>query len=132
MTETFASLGSSLPKADGNGLSDMGPELLRDRKKIRAAVILFDCSEMVEKTDTGDRIAKVRIRRIEVIHNREDAAIMQRLLMRAWEERTGAAVLPFELEQEVIKAFESFDEGEAEEKTADEPLFDEGEGDPKE
>src|SRR6476620_7888304 len=84
MTETFASLGSSLPKADGNGLSDMGPELLRDRKKIRAAVILFDCSEMVEKTDTGDRIAKVRIRRIEVIPNREDAAIMQRLLMRAW------------------------------------------------
>jgi len=105
MTEVSPKLGGRLPVGDGNGMIDMGYELASNPSKIRAAVILFDCSDVTEKTDSGDRTVKVRVRRIEVIRNPEDFGQMQRLLLREFERRTGKAVLPFELEKDVELAF---------------------------
>jgi hypothetical protein len=72
---------------------------------MRVAVIVFDCQNVTRETD-GEMKAKVRVRRVEVVTRPEDAAQMQRLLMRAFEERTGQVTLPLELEEDIRAAFE--------------------------
>ena len=104
MSEVSVALGGNLPSGDANGLIDLGSEFTKDmasRKKIRAAIVLFDIQKVTEKTDDGSRTAVVRIRRVEVIRNSEDFNIMQRLTMREFERRTGQQTLPFELEQDI-------------------------------
>jgi hypothetical protein len=104
MSEVTVALGGNLPTGDANGLIDMGSEFVKDeasKKKIRAAIVLFDIQKEVRKTDDGSRTAVARIRRIEVVRDSDDFTIMQRLLMREFERRTGQATLPFELEQDI-------------------------------
>ena len=111
MSELHPTLKGSLPKGDGNGLNAIGYDLAENPKLMRVAVMLFDCEEITEKVDSGDRKIKVRVRRIEVIRNTDDAMAMRRLLMRAFEERSGKVVLPLELENDVNAAFEEMGEG---------------------
>lgn len=99
-------LAGKLPKGDGNGLAEMAPELEKNRKQIRVAVVLFDVASYAQTTDDGTAEVKVRIRRIEAITDPDDAAAMERLLMRQFERRTGQTVLPIDLEADVEKAFE--------------------------
>lgn len=102
--EIAVKLAAKLPSGDGNGLAGLGYRLTSDpaaRRQIRAAIILFDIAEVAEKTDDGSQIAKARIRRIEVIQDGDDFTVMQRILMREFERRTGQTTLPFELEQDI-------------------------------
>lgn len=111
MNEVTVALGGKLPKGDANGLVDLGNKLTIDRearKQIRAAIVLFDVKDVKEDTDDASMVATLRIRRIEVLQDPEDFGLMQRLLMREWERRTGQTVLPFALEEDVNILFKNF------------------------
>jgi hypothetical protein len=109
MSGKNAKLQASLPKGDGNGLGSMASELVADPAQVRVGLVLFDVGSLETATDSGEVTAKVRLRRIEVITHTDDAAVMRRILMRAFERRTGQTTLPFDLEQDVETAFEGID-----------------------
>jgi hypothetical protein len=100
-----AKMSSSLPTGDGNGLAAIASELIENPNKVHVIVALVDCVEVTQKTDTGDVIPKARIRRLEAVTDPEDGRRMRTLLRREFERRTGKTVLPFELEDEMRRAF---------------------------
>jgi hypothetical protein len=104
--EITAVLGASLPKGEHNGLTPYARLLADKPKKIRPVLALIDCVTITENTDDGSQKAKVRIRRIELITDEGDAKIIERCLLRAFETRTGAVTLPFDLESDVRSAFD--------------------------
>lgn len=111
-TEVDVRLGSTgLPKGDANGLAPHSSMLVRpeNRKKLWVALAILSVPVLVEDTDKNSTQAKVRIRRVELIVDPADANDLQRILMRAYERRTGAAVLPLELEHDVEAAFNGLD-----------------------
>lgn len=107
--EITASLAAALPKGEHNGLSPYARLFADYPRKIRPALVLLDCTESKLKHGDGSQVAKVRIRRIELILNADDAKVLQRILERAFETRTGAVTLPFDLEADVKAAFDDVD-----------------------
>lgn len=105
MTNVRPALLGKLPNGDGNGLSAITSAMTKEPGRIRVGIVLFDADRLVEKTDDGDHEIRARIRRIEVITDPEDAGVMERILMRQFERRTGQTTLPFELEQDIREAF---------------------------
>lgn len=101
-----ANLSGALPDGPGNGLAAIAAELISNPSKVHVVVALLDTVKIVETVDDGGRKATVRIRRVEVITDPDDAARMRNLLQREFERRTGQVVLPFELEEDVRQAFE--------------------------
>jgi len=102
-----ASLAGSLPKGSANGLDAITADMLRDPSRVHVAVVLLDCSKITRKTDEGDEVPTVRVRRIEALTDDADQRVARRLLEREWERRTGGQTLPFELEQDVQAAFDA-------------------------
>ena len=100
-----AKMSSSLPTGDGNGLAAIAAELVENPNKVHVVVALIDCMTITQNTDTGDVIPTTRVRRIEVVTDPEDGRRMRTLLRREFERRTGKTVLPFELEDEMRRAF---------------------------
>lgn len=99
------SLSGSLPKGDANGLAAIAAELVEDPERVHVVIALVDCSKVTSKTDTGDVVPTVRVRRIEAIADRDDGQRLRMLLQRQYERRTGKTVLPFDLEQDLRAAF---------------------------
>lgn len=146
--EITAALAAALPKGEHNGLAPYARLLADFPRKVRVCVALVDCTKSTLKHGDGTTVATARIKRIELITDEADAKIMSRILLRAFETRTGAVTLPFELEADVKSAFEDiqlddpddvrFEELEAEEnrlaakeaKEAEEAAADEPENDP--
>lgn len=112
MTNVRPALLGKLPNGDGNGLSAITSAMTKEPGRIRVGIVLFDADRLVEKTDDGDHEIRARIRRIEVITDPEDAGVMERILMRQFERRTGQTTLPFELEQDIREAFTGADDAE--------------------
>lgn len=103
---TEIKLTSALPKGESiNGLTTLASNLTSEPEQMHVAVIVFDCSKITIDTDTGEAIPTARIRRIEPITRPEDKKRLNSLTRRAFEERTGKAVLPLELEDELRSAF---------------------------
>ena len=100
-----AKMSSSLPTGDGNGLAAIASDLVENPNKVHVVVALIDCMTITQNTDTGDVIPTTRVRRIEVVTDPEDGRRMRTLLRREFERRTGKTVLPFELEDEMRRAF---------------------------
>lgn len=101
----FVKLAGTLPADEGrNGLDEIAAEVVKDPTTLRAVIVLVDCKQILTQADTGDRIATLRIRRIEPIGDK-DAEAAKRLYRRAYERRTGKNALPIELEEEVDGAF---------------------------
>jgi hypothetical protein len=67
-------------------------------------ILLVDCKQILTQADTGDRIATLRIRRIEPITGK-DAEAAKRLYRKAFERRTGRNALPIEELEEIDGAF---------------------------
>lgn len=107
--EITAALAAALPKGEHNGLAPYARLLADYPRKVRVALALIDCTKSTLKHGDGSTVATARIKRIELIVNQEDAKIMERILLRAYETRTGAVTLPFELEADVKSAFEDID-----------------------
>jgi len=100
-----AKLAGKLPVGESNGLAVIGRELLETPGKVHVAIVLIDCSKIQQDVDTGDVVPTARIRRIEVIKDPDDGKRMRMLLRREFERRTGRVVLPFEMQEEMERAF---------------------------
>jgi hypothetical protein len=100
-----ANLAGRLPEGDRNGLDALVTELVEDPEKVHVVIALVDCSKVTTNVDTGEVVPTMRIRRIEAVRDPEDGRTMRQLLRREWERRTGKVVLPFELEEEMRRAF---------------------------
>lgn len=105
---TTVKLMGALPGGDNNGASAIGADLVRDPKRLHPMIVIVDCRRVATDNDTGEQTATVRVRRIEALL-REDLPAAERLLRRALEFRTGKAVLPLELEDEINAAFQQLD-----------------------
>ena len=105
-----AGISGALPKGEANGLNSIVRDMADFPKKVRVAVILFDCKATLLDHDNEDAVLRARIRRIEAIIDPDDAAIMQRILMRQFERRTGKVTLPFDLESDIKSAFDGVTE----------------------
>lgn len=127
-----AALGGNLPRGDANGLSAMAADLIREPERKRIILAIVDNPKTVINNVTGDRVATVRICRIEAVLG-DDLGAAEQLLRRALERRTGLTVLPLDLEDELAEAFAEFDPDAdpdaAEEDDAD-PAEPDGEGGP--
>lgn len=100
----MARLASSLPKGEGNGLGALDRDLIDDPRKIHVVIALVDCKSIKTDNDSGEVEPTARIRRIESIEE-GDRDIAAKMLRRALERRTGKAVLPFDLEEDIRAAF---------------------------
>ena len=104
---------ATMPKGESNGLAAIAGELvaegLGDRPiRLRAVLCLVDVRRVSTDADTGDQLASVRFRRVEVLLP-GDFPEAEKLIRRALEHRTGATVLPLDLENELADAFKDFD-----------------------
>jgi hypothetical protein len=100
-----------LPKGEENGLADISGALVaegtnRAPKRLRAVLGIVDCKRVGVDSDTGEEIATVRFRRVEVLLG-GDLPAAEKLLRRSLEARSGQTTLELELEDEIRQAFES-------------------------
>ena len=100
-------LSSSLPKGDANGLGALARHLINDPGTGRIIIAVVDCKSITTDMDSGDVQPTARIRHVEWVQQDED--VVRRLLTRAMEERTGKAVLPFILEEDLRVTFAHVD-----------------------
>lgn len=97
-------LGGNLPEGDGNGLTAIVSELIREPRKCHIVIGIVDCAKITTKTDTGEIVPTARVRRVEVITT-ADRKVARQLMHRALDKRTGRETLPFDLEQDMRAAF---------------------------
>jgi hypothetical protein len=109
-----------LPKGEANGLSAIADHLLRDPRKMRAALIMFDCRRGTEDYDADDTVLTVRVRRVEPLLS-ADLGEVEKLVRRALEARTGLTTLPMELEDEISELFRDMAEPGSAEDPDEEP-----------
>lgn len=103
-------LASSLPKADeANGLAANAATYLAEGPgSLHVAVVVFVVNKCSNE-ETGDSIPTLRVGRVEPILDDQDCARMGRIATRAFERRTGATVLPLDMEDEIRAAFGDLD-----------------------
>lgn len=106
-------MAGALPSGRANGLGPIVPDLVHEPSRYKVVLAIVDCKETKRDTDTGEIIPTVRIRRIEAITglDRTDA---QRLMRRALEKRSGAPMLPLEIEDELGEMAAAFVDEDAE------------------
>lgn len=118
---------TSLPPGDGDGLTYYADKFIAEPKAMRLVLALLDTRAVTRDEDTSEDTATLRIRRIEVVADPDDARELQRIMMRANERRHGGTVLPLALEDDLEDAFAEFmRQGEAVDDEPDEPTPDEG------
>jgi hypothetical protein len=89
---------------------------------------VIDCRRVAVDADTGDEVATVRFRRVEVLLQ-DDLPAAEQLMRRALEHRTGATTLPLELEDEIRELFaEMTDEPEEDDEDSGDDPEDDDEG----
>lgn len=98
-----------LPHGEDNGLASIAGGLAdaamgRIPGRAWAVLGIVDCRRVAVDADSGDEVATVRFRRVEVLLP-EDLPAAEKLIRRALEHRSGATTLPLELEDEIRQAF---------------------------
>jgi hypothetical protein len=101
-------LKAGLPNGEANGLRDMADKFVDEPDDMKLALVLLDTKAVTEDRDAGDTTALARVRRIELITRTDDVKELQRIMLRANEERTGKAVLPFDTEKTIDALFADF------------------------
>lgn len=101
------SVSGRLPEGDGNGLSAILSDLVRDPKKLHVCICILDGKKVTTDADSGETVPTARIRRIEVLLDEEDMKVAENLMRRSLDRRTGREALPYDLEQEIRAAFPS-------------------------
>jgi hypothetical protein len=101
-------LSGSLPKGDANGLAPIVRTLIDEPHRYHVVMAIVDCKSVTTNNDTGEVVPTARIRRIEVVLP-DDLARGQQLMRRALEKRTGRAMLPLDLEDDLKLAFGQID-----------------------
>lgn len=100
-------LASKLPEGDRNGLPAIARDLINSPHDVHIVLALIDCKSIATDTDSGDVVPTARIRWIETIT--EDRPHLMRIIARAQEVRTGKAVLPMEMEDEIRLLLDGID-----------------------
>lgn len=101
-----AKFAGALPKgATRNGLLEKAAELVANPYDVHVAVIFFDVAKVTKDVDSGLTVPTARILRIEMVDDPADGNRLRQILRRAWERRTGEAVLPIEMEDELTELF---------------------------
>lgn len=103
-------LTSSLPQGEGNGLVAIARSLIDEPHQVHVVIALVDCKKTTTDCDTGAIEPTARIRRIEAVEG-DDVELAAKMLRRALERRTGQAVLPFDLEEDMRSIFRDVDPG---------------------
>jgi hypothetical protein len=121
-----------LPPGDENGLTDYAPQLVAEGeglspKRLRAAIVIFDVKRVGVDSDTFDKLATVRFRRVEVLLS-SDLGQAEKLIRRALEARSGQTTLPLELEDDIQKAFEEMQDPTSPDDPEDGPGKSKGKG----
>jgi hypothetical protein len=98
----------TLPGGEANGLSALAAQLLRNPQGTHIVVGIIDTKTITTDVDTGDQVPTVRFRRVEPVPG-PDADHVVRIMQRATERRTGAAMLPIEMEDELQELLKSLD-----------------------
>ncbi|MCL2582949.1 MAG: hypothetical protein FWE35_10875 [Streptosporangiales bacterium] len=98
-----------LPKGEDNGLALIAGELAAEATGMRPARLwavlgIVDCRRVSVDADTGEEMATVRFRRVELLLP-DDLPTAEKLIRRALEHRSGATTLPLEMEDEIRQAF---------------------------
>jgi hypothetical protein len=109
-----------MPKGEANGFAAIAADLLREPRRLRAALVIFDCRRGTEDYDLADTVVTLRIRRAEVLLP-DDLGEVEKLVRRALEARTGQQVLPLDLEDEITELFRQMTDPDSAEDPADEP-----------
>jgi hypothetical protein len=108
------SVSGRLPDGDGNGLSAIISDLVRDPKKLHVCICILDGKKVTTDADSGETVPTARIRRIEVLADEDDMKLAENLMRRSLDRRTGRESLPYDLEEEIRAAFphavEDYDE----------------------
>lgn len=98
----------TLPAGDANGLTALSNALLRNPKGTHLIIGVIDVKTITTDVDTADQVATVRFRRVEPV-DPDDRDTAVRLLARGAERRTGATMLPIEVEDELQALMENLD-----------------------
>lgn len=102
---------AKLPQGDANGLADreVVRAIMSDPQRMRVGIFLFNMPKTEIDLEADMETGKLTIRRVEVILSDRygDASALERLLLRAYEARTGRATLDSELEDELREVFRS-------------------------
>jgi len=93
-----------LPKGEANAFVAFADELLKDPRRKRAALIIFDCKRGTEDYDQGDTVITIRVRRAEMLLA-SDLPAAEKLIRRAAEARNDQPVLPLDVEDEIQQVF---------------------------
>jgi hypothetical protein len=101
-----------LPKGEANGLAAIAAELLRDPRRVRAALVIFDCKRGTEDYDMADTVVTVRVKRVEPLLA-ADLGEVEKLVRRALEARLGMTVLDVDTEDEIAQLFREMAEPES-------------------
>lgn len=103
-------LSSHLPQVgDANGLTHIADDLCAEPGRVHVGIVLIDTKSVSTDIDTGETTPTARVRRIEMVPA-GDLKDAERLMRRALEQRSGATVLPLELEDEISSVFRQGDE----------------------
>ena len=91
-------LSSKLPgDVETNGLEGLYQQMLADPKKVICAIAWIVPTQIAKKTETGEEIITVEMRRVEPISIVEKTpAEVQALAAKLYEDRMGMNPLPFE------------------------------------
>lgn len=93
-------LSTGLPEGDANGLASIVHDLVAEPHKPHLVIAVLDCKSITTDADSGATVPTARIRQIEPVGG-IDRDLAVQIMRRALEERTGQAVLPIELEDEL-------------------------------
>lgn len=107
----MAKLAAALPNGERNGLSNITGQLCDSPHVKHLVIAVVDCKSVVTDMDTGEITPTARILRIEPVM-RADYGTAEALLRRALEMRHGAAVLPFDTEEELRLMMAEFEKTE--------------------
>jgi hypothetical protein len=100
-------LAGTLPvETDRNGLDSIAAQVVKDPTTLVPVIMLVDCKLIGERTDTGDKVGTLRVRRIEPV-GPQDLEAAHRLFRKVLERRTGKNALPIEDQDEIDSAFGS-------------------------
>lgn len=102
-------LKGTLPHGDANGLAAAAQAFIDRPGDMKIVVAILDTKTTEVDNDTGDSTAVARLRRVEVITDKDDGQMLTRLLVRAFERRTGHVALPLDLEDALIDVFAGVD-----------------------
>lgn len=105
---TKVQLMAKLPPGEANGLAAHADEFIDDPGKLQLALAVLTRKRRVDDDDNLDVTAVIRIVRIEIVDRKDDVEALQRIMLRANEERTGQMVLPYETEKAIKDVFADF------------------------